>query len=554
MMRQRETTLWLLAAVLALMAPAVLPVAQPAVLNAAEPAAFKLQLRKMWRGKDGSWSQVTTPEAWAPQQTAVIVCDMWDMHHCRNATLRVGEIAPHMDKVIAEMRSRGALVVHAPSSCMEHYQNHPARKRAQGIAKADNLPATITQWCKQIPGEEMSAYPIDQSDGGEDDDLELHAQWAAALKKMGRNPRSPWKRQTAAIAIDPERDLISDRGDEIWNALQQRGVKNVVLLGVHTNMCVLGRPFGLRQMAQNGMNVVLMRDMTDTMYNPARRPYVSHYRGTDLIIEHIEKYVAPTITSDQVVAGKPFKFKWDKPTRVVVAIAEPEYQTWETLPRLAKKIWTKQRGYLLTVLTGDPKKHTVSGLTAALKNADVLVLSIRRQALPADQLDAIRAHLKAGKPLLAIRTSSHAFDARGKGPEGHAEWPDFDPQVLGGNYTGHHANNVITTVTAAEDAATHAILKGVKLPFDSGGSLYKAKPLASTATPLLYGTTKGKAPEPVAWTNRYGKAKVFYTSLGHTSDFKQPAFEKLMWNAMEWVRTLPSDAPETSNLLPGARQ
>ena len=88
-------------------------------------------------------------------------------------------------------------------------------------------------------------------------------------------------------------------------------VSNVILLGVHTNMCVLGRPFGLRQMAKNGKTVVLMRDMTDTMYNPRSAPFVSHFRGTELIIEHIEKFVCPTVTSDQVLGGKPFRFKND---------------------------------------------------------------------------------------------------------------------------------------------------------------------------------------------------------------------------------------------------
>ncbi len=528
----------------------LLLLAAPLMLQAAEPAAYKLQTRKMWRGKDGSWSQVTTPEVWKPSQTAVIVCDMWDSHHCRNATIRGSEMTPRMNQVLAEMRSRGSLVIHAPSGCMDFYKDHPARKRAASFEKADNLPAEITQWCKQIPGEEMSAYPIDQTDGGEDDHPVRHAEWEAILKKAGRNPARPWQQQTPALKIDSERDLISDRGDEIWNALQARGVKNVVLLGVHTNMCVLGRPFGLRQMARNGMNAVLMRDMTDTMYNPARRPYVSHYRGTDLIIEHIEKYVAPTITSDQIVAGKAFTFQWDKPTRVVIAIAEPEYKTWDTLPALAKKIWTTQRGYEVTVLKGDPQKHNIEGLTAALKDADVLVLSVRRQALPADQLGAIRKHLQAGKPLLAIRTSSHAFDARGKGPEGHAEWPKFDPEVLGGNYKGHYGRGIETKVTAAEGAAKHPVLKDVKLPFASGGSLYKAQPLVAEATALLHGAIPGKDAEPVAWTHMYGKAKVFYTSLGHESDFKQPAFEKLMWNAMEWMRELPSDKPETAALLP----
>jgi nicotinamidase-related amidase len=104
---------------------------------------------------------------------------------------------------------------------------------------------------------------------------------------MGRNPKAPWVRQHEGIKIH-DGDAISDSGVEIWGLLTQRKIDNVILVGVHTNMCVLGRPFGLRQMAKNGKNVVLMRDMTDTMYNPQRWPYVTHFEGTALIVEHIE--------------------------------------------------------------------------------------------------------------------------------------------------------------------------------------------------------------------------------------------------------------------------
>ncbi|HSG72338.1 MAG TPA: SMP-30/gluconolactonase/LRE family protein, partial [Planctomycetaceae bacterium] len=114
---------------------------------------------------------------------------------------------------------------------------------------------------------------------------------------------------------DSERDFISDRGDEVWNVLESRGIRNVILTGVHVNMCVLGRPFGLRQMARNGKNVVLMRDMTDTMYNPKSWPYVSHFEGTFRIIAHIERFVCPTITSDQIIGGKPFRFRGDDTSR-----------------------------------------------------------------------------------------------------------------------------------------------------------------------------------------------------------------------------------------------
>jgi nicotinamidase-related amidase len=195
---------------------------------------------------------------------------------------------------------------------MEPYKDHPGRKRAVSAPKAKNLPAEIDKWCYKIPAEEKGKYPIDQTDGGEDDDPAEHEAWHAKLKAMGRNPKAPWKSQHAGITID-DRDAISDSGIEIWNLLASRGIDNVILVGVHTNMCVLGRPFGLRQMAKNGKNVVLMRDMTDTMYNPQKWPYVSHFKGTELIVEHIEKYVCPTITSDQVIGGLPFRFKGDVP-------------------------------------------------------------------------------------------------------------------------------------------------------------------------------------------------------------------------------------------------
>ncbi|MEO6785914.1 MAG: GDSL-type esterase/lipase family protein, partial [Chthoniobacteraceae bacterium] len=108
--------------------------------------------------------------------------------------------------------------------------------------------------------------------------------------------------------IDQDRDAISDSGTEIWNLLEARGIQNVILMGVHLNMCVTGRPFGLRQMAKNGKHVVLMRDLTDSMYNPQRWPFVSHERGTELFIQHVEKRICPTITSDQILGGKPFAF------------------------------------------------------------------------------------------------------------------------------------------------------------------------------------------------------------------------------------------------------
>jgi nicotinamidase-related amidase len=273
--------------------------------------AFELRSQRPVEGKSGKFERVTRHEDWKAEQTAVIVCDVWDLHHCLNAVRRLTEFAPRLNEVLTDARRRGAFIIHAPSGCMEAYTDHPARRRAITTPKAATFPAEIESWCKQIASEEKGIYPIDQSDGGEDDDPTEHAEWAAKLAAMGRNPKAPWKRQLDVITIDPDRDYITDRGGEVWSILEQHGIRNVVLTGVHCNMCVLGRPFGLRQMARNGKNVVLMRDLTDSMYNPMRWPYVDHFTGNDLVISHVERFVCPTITSSQVLGGQPFRWKAD---------------------------------------------------------------------------------------------------------------------------------------------------------------------------------------------------------------------------------------------------
>jgi type 1 glutamine amidotransferase len=354
---------------------------------------------------------------------------------------------------------------------------------------------------------------------------------------MGRNYKAPWKSQIDVLKIHEE-DAISDSGVEIWNLLEQRGIQNVILVGVHTNMCVLGRPFGLRQMAKNNKNVVLMRDMTDTMYNPARWPYVSHFHGTRLIIEHIEKYVCPTITSDQIAGGAEFRFQGDVRPKAVVAIAESEYETLTTLPAWAERVLDRQLGFTVAVVKGDGKKPPPN-LADALAGADLLVLSMRRHALPARDMAALHKYFDTGKPLVAIRTSSHAFDAKGKGPAGSVEWPAFDPDVLGGNYKGHHPAGPITTIEIAEGAAKHPVLTGITAPFTSKASLYRTSPLKSTATPLLVGSIERQKPEPIAWTHTYKKSRIFYTSLGHKEDFQTPQFDRLLHNAVRWAANMP---------------
>jgi len=83
--------------------------------------------------------------------------------------------------------------------------------------------------------------------------------------------------------------------------MQQRGITHVIVMGVHENMCIPGRPFSIPQMVRQGQNVVLVRDLTDCLYNPRRSPHVNHFKGTELMTAHIEKHWCGTIPSDQVI-------------------------------------------------------------------------------------------------------------------------------------------------------------------------------------------------------------------------------------------------------------
>jgi len=258
------------------------------------------------------------------------------------------------------------------------------------------------------------------------------------------------------------------------------------------------------------------------------------------------------------------------PQHVVFLIGEREYETSRSLPAFFESE-LEPEGFTATFITAPPKgegRNEFPGLENALAGADLCVLSVRRRAPEESQLDAFRAYLEAGNPLVAIRTSNHAFHLRGaEPPDGHALWESFDPEVLGGNYHGHYGREpaAITLAEGAEArdlvddragdllgreelhlvevrdrlelaAREEAVLAGVDaLPPTS--TLYRSGPLAETATPLLLATVEGKPAEPVAWTHRYGpnRAPVFYTSLGLRREFETPEFRRFLVNAIRWA-------------------
>lgn len=260
---------------------------------------LEINLRKrVSQDEELEWEPVEFKEQWEPEKTAFIITDMWDRHWCESATQRVNELAPRMNETISMAREKGVIIIHAPSGTMDFYRDAPQRNKAINVPHHDapeDFP--INDWCYLDTNQE-APLPIDDSDGGCDQPCE------------GGQPcveMTAWTRQTPDIDIS-EQDYITDRGQEVFNILTEHEIDNIVVMGVHLNMCVLGRPFAIRQMANLNKNVVLMRDMTDTMYNPEMPPNVSHFEGTELVVNHVEKYWAPTVLSTDFTGKPAFTF------------------------------------------------------------------------------------------------------------------------------------------------------------------------------------------------------------------------------------------------------
>jgi type 1 glutamine amidotransferase len=158
-----------------------------------------------------------------------------------------------------------------------------------------------------------------------------------------------------------------------------------------------------------------------------------------------------------------------------------------------------------------------------LETCDVMVLFTRRLTITGEQLERVKKYCLAGKPLVGIRTASHAFQ----------NWLDLDMEVLGGNYRNHYPATQSTAVEFTAQGKVHPILAGVKL-LESKGSLYKNTGLAKDVDILLTGSIPSHT-EPIAWTRAYKGGRIFYTSLGHQKDFEDENFVRMIANALYWT-------------------
>ncbi len=236
---------------------------------------LRLPLRSRVEAFKGSgvWAEVRFEKEFPVAETGLLICDMWDNHWCSGAVQRVTGLVKLMAPVVDQARAGGVQIIHAPSDVMAFYKDYPQRQRMLALPKvAPPVECDLTD----------PALPVENGCDTSPDKF-----------------YKAWTRQHPGIRIAGD-DAISDQGTEIYSLLKKQGIGNLLVMGVHTNVCVLKRSFAIRQMTKWGIRCVLVRDLTDTMYDPKTPPYVPHDQGTELVVQHIEKFWCPTTLSAQL--------------------------------------------------------------------------------------------------------------------------------------------------------------------------------------------------------------------------------------------------------------
>ena len=209
------------------------------------------------------------------------------------------------------------------------------------------------------------------------------------------------------------------------------------------------------------------------------------------------------------------------PLKVVLLSGCPTYHSEELLPPFQKFL---EENYNVRcqrlVRSAD---DNLPGLEA-LDDCDVAFVFFKRMKLKGEQLERFKKYVTSGRPLVGVRTASHAVQT----------WLDFDREVLGGNYHNHYSNGPVTQIQVVEGAERHPVLAGVELK-SAPESLYKNSGHASDINILLKGTIPNEPTEAIAWTRVHNGGRVFYTSLGGAESFDNPAYRKMLVNALFWT-------------------
>ena len=218
-------------------------------------------------------------------EIAIIVVDMWNKHHCKPSEKRAAQLAHKVNGLLSILRKSGVQVIFSPSDTVSYYANYQQRKKIQKIGPPSKNVQSLQYLALQYL-DEFNFPPLNVSAGCEDPDQDEGGQ--------------PWTRQHDALKIE-KNDVISDNGDEIINFLAYRKIDTVLFVGVHSNICILERSFGMTELKKWGFQTILIRDLTDSFSRPSNKFPTQEARNNETI-KYIETYVGYTIHSSQIVS------------------------------------------------------------------------------------------------------------------------------------------------------------------------------------------------------------------------------------------------------------
>ena len=259
-----------------------------------------------------------------------------------------------------------------------------------------------------------------------------------------------------------------------------------------------------------------------------------------------------------------------KGRHLVLLTGDEEYRSEEGLPMLAK-ILSQRHGFKCTVLfpldpdgTINPDNNRSLGEPAVLDSADGIVMALRFRQWPDEVMKHFADALARGIPIIALRTSTHAFRFPPDSPSAFKHFNDFGRQVLGENWVSHWGANRrgATRGVIERGAEKHPILRGVADVFGDSG-VYETHPTADseilmrgyvlksmdpTSEPDTYrkvrkadGIEQGinEPAMPLAWTRLNtqpnGKInRVFCTTMGAATDLSSESLRRLIVNAVFW--------------------